>query len=205
MNIERVKTNAMDPSLTREDLEQMLRNARERNNIEAAKVINDELHKRFPARARDGGGKTPTEVTCGGRTEHFDSGKDGYLWLVEQFRQIHPSLLTEFIEFTRVHASSKEGRRFAKDPNDLFPQNSTRRGDRRYFDRLTGGWYADINISHDDKFAILMTLAHICQLHYGTDWDFKPIGSSERLRKHQATVVRGRQLLMDFIAAANKA
>ena len=193
MNRDRIEAIARDPARTRDELEQMKANALAKGDVEAAKVINDVLLERFPVRTKSGGGKTHTEAAFRRRSERFDSGKEAYLWLVERFCGHCDNVLDRYIEFVRPLGG--RGSRFAPSADGLFPHGSKRTGNPMYFERLTNGWFADTNINHDDKFAALLKLSYVCGLRYPDDWEFRPMGSTEVLRKHQEGVVRAREIL----------
>jgi len=43
------------------------------------------------------------------------------------------------------------------------------------------GWYADVNLNHDDKYAALLQLSYLANLEYERDWEFKVHGATEQL------------------------
>lgn len=90
MDIERLEKIARGVK-TRAELEQLKTNVLARAGTEAAKLLNDILLERFPVHAKSSSGATPTETKFLTRTEFFDSGKDAYIWLVEQFHPPSPA------------------------------------------------------------------------------------------------------------------
>ena len=136
------------------------------------------------------------------RREDFDSGKDAYLWLVERFRDYRPIVLAAYQALPQQSGSSTRGSRFARAASGLFPEGSTRAGNTAYFAELSGGWFADTNISHMDKFTALMKLSHICGLEYSSDWEFRPTRGTKELADHQAVVVSVRATLAELMAGS---
>ncbi len=188
----------------RADLEQLKANALATGESEAAHLINEILVERFPAvLAKQGAGRTPTTATVKARREDFDSGKDAYLWLVEQFRGHRPTVLAEYQALPQRSGGLSRGSRFARTSSELFPEGSPRASDTSYYAELSGGWFADTNINHKDKFTALMKLAHICGLEYPVDWDFRPTGGTKELVDHQAVVVSVRALLTEMLSGTS--
>jgi len=179
MNIERFEQIARDPRKTREELENMKKNALTNGKPEFAAIANEVLLQRFPVKGRRSGGATPTTGTFRGRSEEFDSGKDAYLWLVEQCCRYRPDTLDKYVVLHAKAGARSKGRRFATNGNDLFPEGSRRRGDRAFYSKVSNGWFADTNLNHTDKFATLMQLSYVCGLEYEVDWDFRVTGATD--------------------------
>ncbi|MDP3670900.1 MAG: hypothetical protein Q8R69_14565 [Telluria sp.] len=200
MDITRFEQLARDPRRTRADLESMKANALAKGLVEFAKIANEVLLERFSVVTKRGGGRTPTTATFRSRSEYFESGKDAYVWLVEQFCQFRKDTLENYISLHRRAGTRSKGCRFAKNPDDLFPENSSRRGNPSHYIELISGWYADTNLNHKDKFAALMQLSYVCKLEYSTDWDFRVTGATEELLEHQEAVIRAREILEELLA-----
>ena len=183
------------------DLEQMKANMLGKGEIEAAKLLSEVIVERFPVRTKSGGGRTPTVASFRGHAQEFDSGKDAYLWLAAQFQLFRPALFEDFQAFVSRRALPNSGTRFAQTPDELFPRGSNRAGNASYFAKLPGGWFADTNLNHQDKFATLLKLAYVAKLEYPTHWEFRPVGSTSKLREHQEAVVRARELLAELMRA----
>jgi hypothetical protein len=73
-----------------------------------------------------------------------------------------------------------------------------RRGNPSYSAALTGGWFADINRSHQDKFSALLQLSHLSGLEYPTDWNFRVIGGTAELAQQQEMAIRAQELLAEL-------
>jgi hypothetical protein len=198
MDISRFEQMARAPGRTREELEAMKMNALAKGHIDLARIAEDVLRERFPARRKKSGAATPTRVRFRGRTETFPTGKDAYLWLIDQFR-LHRS--TIFDDYTALHQrAASAGRRFARTPDGLFPSGSTRAGNPVYYTKVEAGWYADINLNHNDKFSTLLQLAYLAGLEYPADWTFEVEGGTTELLEHQKAVIKAEELLNELLS-----
>lgn len=182
---------------TSEELENMKANALAKGQIQFAHIAEEVLRERFPVRSKKGKGPTPTTAGFRGRSERFPTGKEAYLWLVEQFRFYRPNI---FEEYETLHERAKStGRRFARNPESLFPTDSKRAGDPAYYSELSGGWYADTNLNHEAKFAALMQLGYLAKLEYATDWSFGVEGGTKELADQQDSVIKAQELLKELL------
>lgn len=200
MDIREFERRARDVSRTRAELEQMKANAVAKGAVEHARIADEVLRERFPIKARSGGGSTPTTATFQRNVENFDSGKEAYLWLVERFCHYKPDALEAYLALHRRGRMRTKGLRFARDADELFPIGSSRRGNPAYYAKLGNGWFADTNLSHKEKFAVLMQLSHVCGLEYETAWDFRVSWATAELREHQEAVIHARKLLDEFLS-----
>jgi hypothetical protein len=200
MDIQRFERLVRDPRKTREELENMKKNALANGKPEFAAIANEVLLQRFPAKGRRSGGATPTTATFRGRSEDLDSGKDAYLWLVEQFCAYRSDTLDKYVALHAKAGDRSKGRRFATNENALFPEGSRRRGDPAFYSKVSNGWYADTNLNHDDKFATLMQLSYVCGLEYEVDWDFRVKGATEQLLVHQQSIINARKALDELLS-----
>jgi hypothetical protein len=201
VDIARFTQIARDPRRTREELESLKANALSKGKVEFAHIANDVLLARFPVKGRHGGGPTPTTATFRTHSKDFESGKEAYVWLIEQFCRDRQDALERYVGLHRRTGAISKGCRFARNPDDLFPRNSRRTGNPAHYVRLSSGWHADTNLSHRDKFACLVQVSHVCGLEYGTDWDFRVAGATEELLEHQATIALAQRLLKDLLTA----
>ena len=199
MDATRFEQIARNPALTRQELENMKANAIAKGEIEVAHIADTILRERFRIKTKKVSGPTPTRAIFRGRSEKFHTGKDAYLWLVEQFRYYHLSIFEEYEELHQ-RARSK-GRRFARNPDTLFPPGSKRAGDPSHYSELSGGWFADTNINHQDKFSALLQLGHLAKLEYPNDWSFLVEGGTEELAEQQEMVIRANELLTELLNA----
>ena len=197
MDTERFEKMARNPSRMREELENMKRNAIANGQTELAHIAEKVLRERFPVKTKKASGATPTTAVFRDRSETFPSGKEAYLWLVEQFKSYCPAVLEQY-EALHERARSS-GRRFARNPESLFPSGSKRAGDSSYYSALSGGWYADTNINHRDKFSALLQLGYIAKLEYPAGWAFRVEGGTQELAAQQEMVVMANQMLDELL------
>lgn len=200
MDIQEFERRARDPRRTRAEIETMRSNAAAKGAVEYVRIADEVLRERFPIKAKAGGGPTPTTAKFQEYSEDFGSGKEAYLWLVEQFFHYKADALEAYVALNRRGLVRAKGFRFAREPDELFPAGSSRSGNPAYYAKLSNGWYADTNLSHKDKFAALMQLSYVCGLEYETAWDFRVSGATAELLEHQEAVIHARQLLDELLA-----
>jgi hypothetical protein len=189
---------ARNPSLSREELETLKVNALEKGNGEFASIAQEVLIERFPANSKKGGGATATTAIFLTRTEDFPSGKDAYLWLIQRFREHHPNLLESQERWHQRAFHGVKRMYFAKSQEALFPPGSKLPSQSGSYAQLTEGWFANINLNHQQKFDILLRLAGICQLQYPDQWDFQVTGATRNLAEFQKQVKLGQELLEEL-------
>jgi hypothetical protein len=165
-----------DPRKTREELENMRNSALAKGKPAFAAIANEVLLQRFPLRARRSGGATPTTAIFRDQRDEFGSGKEAYLWLVENFCRYQRDTLDRYIALHDQAGARSAGRRFSAIADDLYPKSSRRRGDTSFYSQLSNGWFADTNLNHADKFATLMQLSYVCGLEYEVNWTFRVTG-----------------------------
>ena len=200
MDSERFEQLARSPARTRADLESMKANALSRGETELAHIAEEILRERFPIRTKVPSGRTPTTAIFRGHKEQFESGKDAYLWLVQEFKIYRPTI---FDEYEALHVRAKSaGRRYARSPESLFPAGSPRAGNPSYYAKLGEGWYADINANHQNKFSALVQLGHLANLEFPRDWNFRVEGGTQELadqQKHQAIILKAQEMLDELL------
>ncbi|PNG50280.1 MULTISPECIES: hypothetical protein [unclassified Variovorax] len=198
MDIAQFEARARNPSLTREELESLKANALAKGNKEFAAIAAEVLDERFPMAKHKSAGATPTTATINGRVEQSVSGKDAYIWLVERLRDHRPGLLSVYLQ-RKSHYFKRGGRAyFAKSVEALFPQGSALAATPGTWVELQEGWFANVNLNHAQKFAILLRLAAIAGLRYPDDWDFKVTGATESLSEKQASAALSEALLHEL-------
>ena len=105
-----------------------------------------------------------------------------------------PSLIQDFESKSRRTEIS--GRRFAKTKRALLPVNSKRVAKLdEYASPIANGWFADVNLDHDQKFSILVQLCALCHLHFGEQWDFQVTGATRDLLEHQRIQVKVQEII----------
>lgn len=200
MDIQRFEQLLHAPKRTRDELETMKINALKKGEVEMAHLAEDVLRERFPLITKRGVGATPTAAIFRSRQKMFDSGKDAYLWLIEQHQKFDSSAIEKYIALHKKSGSKSGGCRFARNPRDLYPEGSTSTDNPSRFDKLQGGWHADTTLNHKDKFATLIQLSYVCGLVYQQDWAFAVTGATEELKRNQEAVILGNKLLDELLA-----
>jgi len=182
----------------RGELEELAKNALARSRSDLAELARELADELFPVKISKRTGPTPSTVIFKGLTERFDTGKEGYVWLVDQFGLNQPSIYEEYQDF---HSRRKSGgSRIARRPQDLYPEGSKRAATSSNFSKIVGGWYVDTNLNHEGKFSLLLQLNYLARLEFQTDWDFQIQGSTEELADRQRAVVRAREILQELLA-----
>jgi hypothetical protein len=199
MDLTRFEPIVRDPRRTRVDIETMRRHALDKGEIECVALATEVLSARFPATTKRVGGATPTTARFLAETREFGSGKAAYLWLIAKFSAHCSDALDRYVGLHRRASSHSNGCRFARNPLDLFPLGSRRRGDPAHYAKLESGWFADTNLNHYDKFAALMQISFGSNLEYTKHWDFRVTGETAKLRDHQKAVLRARVLLDELL------
>lgn len=179
MDLARFESSVLDPRRTRADIETMRQHALDKGEIECATIASEVLSAKFPATTKRGGGATPTTARFLDETREFGSGKEAYLWLVTTFSAHRSDALDRYVGLHQRAGSRSKGCRFARNPLELFPAGSKRRGDPAFYAKLWSGWFADTNLNHDDKFATLMQLSFGSDLEYAKHWDFRVTGATK--------------------------
>lgn len=198
MDAQEFERRARNPSLTREQLETLKANALTKSKLEFANIANDVLQERFPSGGKKSVGATPTTATFGETSREFRSGKDAYLWMVERLRNHKVGLLETQDHWHQRAFKGITRRYFARSPQELFPPGSELPKKAGTVAELVGGWHANTNLNHDQKFQILLRLAAICGLEYPGDWEFRVTGTTVALAERQATAVQAAQLLEEL-------
>lgn len=200
LNIEKFEQLAKNSIRTQKELINLMNNALNNGHREHANIVKDQLDKRFPNwnSPKKVGGPTPTTaIFCGDRMD-FKSGKEAYIWLIEKLIAVKPNIFSSQEKWhARVFKGSKRYY-FAKEPNGLFPENIDLAESAANVEKLSSGWFANINLSHNEKFKILIGLAAICGFHYPSDIDFIVTGSSKSLIESQEMVRLSNQLFNEL-------
>lgn len=192
MDLEKFRAMINKPDRSKDDLLQILKNCL--NRPEFANEVREVLAQRFPqhkriSRARGSRG-SPTQSSFKGQLCQFDSAKEAYVWLVERMIAVRPEVFIEINSDTsyialgakKLKVDKKRMRNyFARTPEKLFWHTPTLIDNTSNYGRLTNGWYANLNISHVQKFQILCRLSRVLNLSHGTDWDFEILDGTDRL------------------------
>ena len=175
MNPDKFREHVDAPKRTREDLEQMRDNARNKGEGELARIAEIALAERFPsrgrARQREGRG-TPATARFRKEQEWFPSSKEAYVWLMQKFIQDRPDIL-EGEDWQRAFiAKGRAVNYFAKDVESLFRRSPHLAKDSNKYAWLGGGWYADVNLNNVQKFDALCRFGAAAEYEFKKDWDW---------------------------------
>lgn len=196
IDLEKFEARAREPGRTRVELENMRHNALNQGLMEYAAVADAVLRERYPAvPVRRGGGATPTLALYRETRKDFSSGKDAYVWLIERMRDSRPGLLESL---TAERKRSSHRLFFAKRALDLFPDRPDLAQGHANVAPLQGGWFANVNLNHAQKFEQLKVLASACELRHLVDWSFEVLDSTPALTQAQAQATLGERLLDDL-------
>ena len=175
MNAERFRDLVYDPQKTRENIEQMQINARNKGESELARIAETALGERFPgrgrARKREERG-TPTTARFRKEQERFPSAKAAYVWMIRKFIQDRPDVLGGEDWKRAFVAKGQAVNYFAKDVGSLFPRSPHLASDSNKYEWLGGGWYADVNLNNDQKFDALCRFSAVADYEFRKDWDW---------------------------------
>jgi hypothetical protein len=187
-----------DPSRTRQDIEQMMRNAVGKGESELARIAKEALDSRFPgwdvARTRAGGAR-PTVAFFRGTERRFDTSKEAYIWLLERFIGVKPRLFETINWETVFVAKGRKRNYFGKDLKAMFHGSPHLADDRNNYAHFTNGWYANTNLNNAQKFDILCRFAAIAKLDYEKDWRWDVEAPSDELRAHEERRAMAERLL----------
>lgn len=185
---------------------------------EHAILLKRELDSRFPGwdkpRTRRGGSR-PTIARFRGNEQEFSTARAAYIWLVERFATITPTLFTDIRWETTGYVGV--GRRkgvggaarnyFAKAPAKLFRQTPSLAEKPSNFHRLTNGWYVNLNLNTQENFEILCRFAAVSKLKHREDWDWEVFDPTEQLHDARQRAIFAEELMKEmdeFLAAPPK-
>lgn len=195
---ERFRTLVRDPSRTRQDIEQMMRNAIAKGESELAHIAKEVLDSRFPGwdtvRHRASGAR-PTTTYFRKTKRRFDTSKEGYVWLLERFISVKPKLFETINWETVFVAKGRKRNYFGKDLKAMFHGSPHLADDRNNYVRLSNGWYANTNLNNAQKFDILGRFAAIAKLEYEEDWRWDVDDPSDELKAHEERRALAKRLL----------
>ncbi len=169
MDIERFVRLVSDPRRTKTELNQMRENAIQRGESEFARIVHDELNRRFPGWDEVHSkrvGATPTRVAFRGVERRFETAKGAYLWLIERFIEAHPGPFLEVSWETVFVAKGTCRLYFARNLKRMFFRTPRLASDANNYVKLTNGWYANLNLSNEQKFSILCKFAAVGKFKY---------------------------------------
>ena len=153
-----------NPARTQQDLETMRRNAIDKGNIDLAAIATDVLNDRFPGWDRPGpkrGGAIPTRAGFRSVSRDFPSEKEAYCWLIEKFIAAHPSPFTKVNWELVFFAKGRQRNYFGRNLKKMFHASPHLAETSSNYQRLSNGWYINLNLSRNEKFEILCKFAAV--------------------------------------------
>ncbi len=164
-------------------------------------LVVEVLDQRFPdwklASTRQGG-KTPNVASFRGTEKAFDSARDGYIWLVEQFMVCRPALFADPSSDTLTLALGKSRNYFGRKPEALFRGSPHLADDASNFSRLSNGWVANVNLNNAQKFDILLRFAALTGVAYPEEWEWRVLGATDLLADKQAAALAAKRLFEEL-------
>ena len=185
MKPEKFRALVNDPKRTREELERMRDNARKKGESELTSLAETALAERFPGRARTQkrtGGSTPTTVRFREEERWFSTAKEAYAWLMGKFIWDRPDILRSEDWRHEFVAKGRTARYFAQDAKLLFPNpgKTDRPHNRNMYEAIGDGWFANLNLSNDEKFKILCAFSAAAGYTFKKDWEWFVEGTEEK-------------------------
>lgn len=189
MTISVEKFRARLRSYSESDLKQTLENCRGKD--EYALKVKEELNERYPGWDRPKtrrGGNRATMARFRGKEQEFDTARAAYIWLVERFAEVNPTLFTDvrwettgYVGVGRRRGPDGAARNyFAKSPTKLFRKTPTLADSPSNFYRLTNGWYVNLNLNTRENFEILCRFSSVAGLTHNQDWDWEVTDPTEQ-------------------------
>lgn len=110
-----------------------------------------------------GGKATLTRVSFRGSKRNFHTAKEAYVWILDKFVAEKPDIPQA------IHAGNKRPH-FARSVAELFPDRPDLAETRTFYEKIAGGWFADVNISNETKRELIIELASVGGFERGIDW-----------------------------------
>lgn len=165
---------------TREEIEQMWRNALNKGETELAGLAKQHLHERYPPKKPRTGGATPTLASFREEEKWFPTAKEAYVWLIGRFIEDKPDILESEEWKTDFVAKGRAVNYFAQDLKSLFLHSPHLADDPNMYSRLGRGWFVDLNLSNDQKFDILTRFSAVAEYKFREDWNWRVEGRKKQ-------------------------
>lgn len=176
MDINKFKVFLYSHEKSQKDLETMLNNARRIGNAEYIDLAKKALDERFPSwnmpTTRRGGAR-PTIVKFRDESREFPSGKDAYRYLIEKFISVYPDVFNNIDWQTYYVGMGKKRLYFGQTLEKIFFGSPHLADEKNNYIKLSNGWYANVNLSNDQKFEILCKYAELAKLTFEDDWSWR--------------------------------
>lgn len=179
MDIAKLKKVAQDCRRTKEELTQMLHNARIKEDIAAIGFLEDLLKTRFnisSTKQKSKGDLGPQKTFVKYKNERFEAktSKEAYIWLIAQFYEDFPNVLDDGGWQNHFVADGRYANLFARDLETLFRRSPHLSDDPNNFTIIGRGWYVNLNLSNKQKLSSVSRYAAIAGLKYGVDYQWEP-------------------------------
>lgn len=185
MTPERFAALVANPARSRSEIEQMMMNAITARETDLARIAKEELDRRFPGwnkpRRAKASRARPTDSMFRGKTKHFPTAKDAYIWLIERFVSASPAVFQNITFDTVFIAKGKQCNYFARSVQKLFHHSPRLAEDHNNYVKLSNGWYANTNLNNRQKFEILCRFAGVAKLEHEKDWNWTVEDPTEEL------------------------
>lgn len=201
MDASRFKALVDDTRRTRQELEQMMRNALAKGERELAHIAKEALDKRFADWAKPrhrASGARSTVVRYRGSEQHFPTAKEAYVWLIQHFVDAKPALFQIVNWETAFVARGKKRNYFGRNRRRMFHGSPHLADDSNNYARLPNGWYMNTNLSNREKFDILCRFAAIARLRHGTDWTWEVVDPTAELKEKLDQQLLADRIFFDF-------
>lgn len=203
MDIEKFRHMVNSPNQTKTELMNVWENARRKGASEHLEIVSEVLNRRFPGwgdtQAAKQGGKTPNVARFRGKEASFDTAREGYVWLIERFVGIRPTLFSDPSSETLRLALGRRRNYFAKTPSALFRSSPHLADNEANFTRLSNGWLANVNLNNAQKFDVLMRFAGLTGAQYPDEWDWLVHGATDLLADKQRATITAREIFLEIL------
>jgi hypothetical protein len=195
------KFKAMIEREGKQGLLNVLANVRAKKHAEYEDLVLAQLDSRFPgwSNAKKGrsGGRTYNRATFLGEAREFQTAKEGYLWLAENFISKVPDVFANPDGRTARIAIGHGRNYFARSPEKLFGKSPHLADNSANYSKLSNGWFANVNLSNANKFEVLVRLSYAANMAYGEAWEWVVPDSTDPLAKGQ----KAHKLAIDILKA----
>jgi hypothetical protein len=103
----------------------------------------------------------------------FPTSKEAYIWFVDKVLQQYPGLLNDADRLKAI-AQGVGGRYFAKSQDQLFIKSPHQADESTNYERVSGGWYANVKLTNPQKRKNIENLATHAGLQR-SDWSWEEV------------------------------
>ena len=170
--------------VTQTELTELVKQAFSAGQRELAWDIQDVIDDRFAQTTVEIPEPTGEVVaTFGPAKKTFRCAVDAYLWLLERFLEVRPTILSESPDLIKSlvpqPGSSPRNYRFACTRSEPFQKSPHLTNG--HSSELKNGWFANTNLNNVQKFGALERLGWAIGLEHNKDWSFSVPNPSDAL------------------------